>query len=247
MRSSSAATSSGRRTRGSVARALGRGQQVGGVLRDARRARAARGRSARSAASLRATVRGDARAVRQRRGVAAQRPRRRPSAGSRPCARRPQRELADVDRRRRAACARPRRGGAGRRRTARSASRQAARRLGGLSSAAVAVFFIDTVHGSGRHPAPARSRPGSPGADEPPPRPWHRIQGTSDASTMWYAVMRRQERGMFIGALVLRHGDHHAFLLERGWEEVPVEEIGVPARGRRARRRRAGRHGPRPV
>ena len=43
---------------------------------------------------------------------------------------------------------------------------------------------------------------------------------------MWYAVMRRQERGVYIGALVLRHGDHHTLLLERGWEEVPVEEIG---------------------
>ena len=64
---------------------------------------------------------------------------------------------------------------------------------------------------------------------EPPPRPWHRVQGSGDASTMWYAVLRKQERGVFIGTLVLRHGDHHASLLQRGWQEVPVAEIGVEA------------------
>lgn len=58
------------------------------------------------------------------------------------------------------------------------------------------------------------------------PRPWLRVQGTGDASTMWYAVMRRRERGVFIGTLVLRHSDHHTLLLERGWEEVPVDAIG---------------------
>jgi hypothetical protein len=63
-----------------------------------------------------------------------------------------------------------------------------------------------------------------------PPRPWHRVQGTIDASTMWYAVMRKRERGVFIGTLVLRHTDHHALLLRRGWEEVPPHEIG-PDRG----------------
>lgn len=59
-----------------------------------------------------------------------------------------------------------------------------------------------------------------------PPKPWHRIQGTDDATTLWYAVMRKQEKGIFIGSLVIRHGDHHALLLQRGWQEVPVEEIG---------------------
>ena len=57
------------------------------------------------------------------------------------------------------------------------------------------------------------------------PRPWHRIQGTGDATTMWYAVMRKQERGVFIGTLVLRHTDHHASLMQQGWQEVDVEEI----------------------
>ena len=45
---------------------------------------------------------------------------------------------------------------------------------------------------------------------------------------MWYAVLRRQEKGVYIGTLVLRHTDHYASLLEQGWEEVPVEEIGLP-------------------
>ena len=58
-----------------------------------------------------------------------------------------------------------------------------------------------------------------------PPRPWLRIQGTDDATTMWYAVMRKQVRGVFIGTLALRHADHHASLLGQGWEEVEVEEL----------------------
>ena len=65
--------------------------------------------------------------------------------------------------------------------------------------------------------------------DEQPKLPWFRIQGTRDASTMWYAVMRKREKGVFIGTLVLRHGEHHASLLEAGWEEVPVGEISAPA------------------
>jgi hypothetical protein len=91
----------------------------------------------------------------------------------------------------------------------------------------VGLFFIDTAAG---HVATQRQllEAGILVGDEAPPRPWFRIQGTHDASTLWYAVMRRRERGVFIGALVLRHSDHHALLLERGWEEVPVEAIGVP-------------------
>jgi hypothetical protein len=91
----------------------------------------------------------------------------------------------------------------------------------------MAVFFIDTS--SGRI-ATHRQLVGAGIANgiDAPPRPWHRIQGTDDATTLWYAPMRRQEKGIFIGALVLRHSDHHASLLERGWEEVEVGEIGVP-------------------
>jgi hypothetical protein len=37
--------------------------------------------------------------------------------------------------------------------------------------------------------------------------------------------MRKRERGVYIGTLCFRHTDWHAFLLDKGWEEVPVEEI----------------------
>ena len=62
---------------------------------------------------------------------------------------------------------------------------------------------------------------------EEPLRPWHAIQGPSDASTMWYAVMRKRERGVFIGTLCIRHGGRRASLEQAGWEEVAVGEIGV--------------------
>ena len=59
-----------------------------------------------------------------------------------------------------------------------------------------------------------------------PPRPWLRVQGTGDASTMWYAVLRKQVReGVFIGTLVLRHTDHYASLVQQGWQEVANEDI----------------------
>jgi hypothetical protein len=63
--------------------------------------------------------------------------------------------------------------------------------------------------------------------DEQPLRPWHPIQGPSDASTMWYVVMRKQSKGIFMGQLTVRHTGVQAFLEEQGWEEVPVAEIGV--------------------
>jgi hypothetical protein len=40
-------------------------------------------------------------------------------------------------------------------------------------------------------------------------------------------VMRKQVRHVHIGALCFRHSDHHASLLQNGWQEVPVSEIGV--------------------
>ena len=95
------------------------------------------------------------------------------------------------------------------------------------SSGTVALFFIDTDTGqvaTGRQLIEA----GIADDRQQPPRPWLRIQGTGDASTMWYAVLRRRERGVFIGSLVLRHSAHHALLLERGWEEVPIAAIGPP-------------------
>jgi hypothetical protein len=91
----------------------------------------------------------------------------------------------------------------------------------------VAVFFIDTSTGqvaTSRQLVEAGIAP----PDKPPPRPWHQIQGTGDATTMWYAVMRRKVReDVFIGALCIRHSDHHASLLDAGWQEIAPGEIGV--------------------
>jgi hypothetical protein len=88
----------------------------------------------------------------------------------------------------------------------------------------VAEFFIDT--GTGQ--IATRRQLVEAGVADPaaePPRPWHPIQGTRDATTMWYAVMRKRERGVFIGTLVLRHSEHHASLLQAGWQEVEPREI----------------------
>ena len=57
--------------------------------------------------------------------------------------------------------------------------------------------------------------------------PWFRIRGTSDASTMWYALMIKKVRGVFIGTLCIRHLERKASLEGQGWTEVPVEAIGV--------------------
>jgi hypothetical protein len=88
----------------------------------------------------------------------------------------------------------------------------------------MAVFFIDTSTGQVATRAQIVDA-GIADAGEDPPRPWHRIAGSDDATTLWHAVLRRREKGIFIGTLALRHGDHHALLLERGWEEVGVEEL----------------------
>ncbi len=98
-------------------------------------------------------------------------------------------------------------------------------RSGPLAWALVAVFFIDTSTGqvaTQRQLVDA----GIAAPDQVPPRPWHRIQGTGDATTMWYAVMRKEARpGVYIGSLCLRHSDHHASLLQQGWREIPPGEI----------------------
>lgn len=88
------------------------------------------------------------------------------------------------------------------------------------------MFFIDTEKGQVATIKQLVAA-GVTDADEDPPRPWLRIQGSRDASTMWYAVMRKKERGIFIGTLCIRHQDHHASLLAKGWEEVEVGEIGA--------------------
>lgn len=88
------------------------------------------------------------------------------------------------------------------------------------------VFFIDTRQGTVATVHQLIAAGVMEGSD-PPPRPWLRIQGTSDATTLWYAVMRRRERGIFLGTLVMRHTPHHALLRDQGWEEIPPQEIGT--------------------
>ena len=89
----------------------------------------------------------------------------------------------------------------------------------------VEVFFIDTQDG---RVATRRQLAEAGLVDEfdRPAAPWHPIQGSNDASTMWYAVMRKRTRGIFIGTLCIRHTGRQASLEADGWEEVPIDEIG---------------------
>jgi hypothetical protein len=90
----------------------------------------------------------------------------------------------------------------------------------------VGVFFVNTEDGR----VATLGQLGDAGLldDRDRPRtPWHPIQGPSDASTMWYAVLRKRKRGVFIGTLCIRHTGRQTLLEERGWEEVPVARIGV--------------------
>jgi hypothetical protein len=88
------------------------------------------------------------------------------------------------------------------------------------------VFFID--YETGRVATRRQlQEAGLATETEEPTRPWHRIQGPGDASTMWYAILRKRERGVFIGTLSIRQPERLASLAEAGWDEVPVAEIGV--------------------
>jgi hypothetical protein len=90
----------------------------------------------------------------------------------------------------------------------------------------VGVFFVNTQDGR----VATRAQLAEAGLVddlEKPVAPWHPIQGPRDASTMWYAVLRKRVRGVFIGTLCLRHTGREASLEEQGWEEIPVAEIGV--------------------
>jgi hypothetical protein len=88
------------------------------------------------------------------------------------------------------------------------------------------IFYIDTgsgdfathtqLHAHGLLDRDGHSQP-----------PWHRIQATSDASTLWYALLRKRSHGIWLGALAMRSADHYAKLLAEGWEEVPPERTGV--------------------
>jgi hypothetical protein len=95
-----------------------------------------------------------------------------------------------------------------------------------LASAAVGSFFVNTSDGR----VATQGQLAQAGfVDEyaAPVKPWHPIRGPSDASTMWYAVLRKRERGVFIGTLCIRHTGRQTLLEEQGWEEIPVAEIGV--------------------
>jgi hypothetical protein len=92
----------------------------------------------------------------------------------------------------------------------------------------VGVFFVNTEDGR----VATRTQlveAGLADEDQKPEPPWHAIQGPSDASTMWYSVLRKRERGIFIGTLCIRHPDRQNLLVEQGWEEIPVAAIGVDA------------------
>ena len=95
----------------------------------------------------------------------------------------------------------------------------------------MSAFFIDTT--TGQVATLARLvETGVTAPEDLPPRPWHPVRGDRDASTLWYAVMRKQTRGVFIGTLCIRHSDHHASLLSSGWVDVAPEEIdGVEGAG----------------
>jgi len=101
---------------------------------------------------------------------------------------------------------------------------------GGLSLrwGAMSGFFIDTVTGrvATRNQLTAA---GVTGEQEEPALPWHPVQGAEDASTVIYALMRKQvsgrSRGAWIGTACIRHGEYKASLEADGWEEVPVDEI----------------------
>jgi hypothetical protein len=91
--------------------------------------------------------------------------------------------------------------------------------LGGVS-----VFFVNTQDG---RVATRSQLVDADLADDAgkPVAPWHPIQGPGGESTLWYAVLRRRERGVFIGTLCIRHTERHASLQDAGWEEIPVDRI----------------------
>lgn len=94
------------------------------------------------------------------------------------------------------------------------------------------MFFIDT--GTGQIATLSQLVEAGIADGPQPGAPWHRIQGSSDATTLWYAVLRKRvgiRSTAFIGALAIRHQPHHASLLADGWEEVPVQEIRVFGEG----------------
>lgn len=96
-------------------------------------------------------------------------------------------------------------------------------------------FFIETSNGQIATHGQLLAAGLIADGDDAPVLPWHPVQGSPDATTLWHAVMRKKERGVFIGTLVLRHGDHHASLLAGGWEDVPMDELRAPLEKRLVR------------
>jgi len=97
----------------------------------------------------------------------------------------------------------------------------------------VGTFFVNTSDGR----VATRTQLAEAGLvdeQEAPVKPWHPIRGPSDASTMWYLVLRKRERGVFIGTLCIRHTGRQTLLEERGWEEIPIEQIRVGSPSRQA-------------
>jgi hypothetical protein len=88
------------------------------------------------------------------------------------------------------------------------------------------MFYIDTSSGEFATHSQLSAH-GLLDRDGHSQRPWHRIQATSDASTLWYALLRKRSHGIWLGALAMRGGDHYTKLLEEGWEEVPPEQTGA--------------------
>ena len=97
---------------------------------------------------------------------------------------------------------------------------------------AVDVFFIDTQTGRVATRKQLAEAGQVDATTEKPLAPWHPIRGDSDATTLWFAVLRKREQGVFIGTLCFRHTERQASLEAAGWEEVPVPEIGVEASSR---------------
>ena len=88
------------------------------------------------------------------------------------------------------------------------------------------MFYIDTSAGEFATHEQLRTHGLLDRGGQPQP-PWHRIQATSDATTLWYALMRKHTRGIWLGALVMRSADHYATLESDGWEEVPARQVGA--------------------
>ena len=85
-------------------------------------------------------------------------------------------------------------------------------------------FFVNTQDGR----VATRSQLSDAGLvddDGKPVAPWPPIQGPGGESTLWYAVLRKRERGVFIGTLCIRHSTRHASLQAAGLEDVPIDRI----------------------